>query len=117
MEIFALVVKWETIRTLVAIATHNGWHIKHLDGFLNECSNWKALSCLNKSKRYVTFNTLFTQSIQPWYIHINQYLHHTSLCKSDVNGSLYILAIASSIILLILYVDDLLIIGSNHALF
>jgi histone deacetylase 1/2 len=57
-----------------------------------------------------------TFGFQPWYIHINQYLHHTSLCKTDVNGNLYILAFASSIILLILYVDDLLIIGSNHAL-
>ncbi len=56
------------------------------------------------------------QSLQPWYIHIDQYFHHIGLCKSDCNGNLYILAIASSIILLIFYVEDLLIIGKNHAL-
>lgn len=130
IEIFALVVKWEAIRTLAAIATHNGWHIKHLDvqttfldGFLNEKVFMFQLEGLvvpeQEQKVCHLQHTLYglCQSIQPWYIHINQYLHDTSLCKSDVNGSLYILAIASSIILLILYVDDLLIIGSNHALF
>jgi hypothetical protein len=40
---FVPVVKWETIRTIVTIATHNGWRIEHFDvqitffnGFFNE---------------------------------------------------------------------------------
>lgn len=43
METFVPIVKWETIRMVAAIATHNVWRIKHFDvqifflnGFLNE---------------------------------------------------------------------------------
>jgi hypothetical protein len=129
METFALVVKWETICTLTSIATRDGWHVKHLDvqttflnGFLIKEVFMFQLEGLvvpeQEQKVYHLQHAFYElcQSLQPWYIHIDQYLHHTNLCKSDANGNLYILAIASSRILLIFYVDDLLIIGSNHAL-
>jgi hypothetical protein len=129
METFALVVKWETICTLTAIATHSGWCVEHLDvqttflnGFLIMEVFMFQLEGLvmpkQEQKVYHLQHALngLCQSLQPWYIHIDQYFHHIGLCKSDCNGNLYILAIASSIILLIFYVEDLLIIGKNHAL-
>jgi hypothetical protein len=45
IETFVLVIEWETICTIVTIATHNGWCIEQLDvqiTFLNDFLNEKG---------------------------------------------------------------------------
>jgi hypothetical protein len=56
------------------------------------------------------------QAPQVWYNHLSDYLLFIGFYASKINTSLFILFVASDIIYLLVYVDDILLTRSNSTL-
>lgn len=128
-ETFAPMVKWSTLRTIIALAASFGWPIVHLDviiAFLNgkldeviymhqpsgyEFSGAEHLFCHLRRSIYG-----LKQSPHTWYSEIDSFLQSTSWICSNADPNLYIFREGSSIILLLLYVDNLLITDNDTSL-
>lgn len=54
----------------------------------------------------------FCQALISWYTKIDKYLKHQSLKRNEVDYNLYYMKEGIKIVILLLYVDDLLMIGS-----
>ena len=129
LEIFAPVVRWETIPLLIAIAVHLNLPLHQLDvltaflnGLLKEdvymyqppgfarpgeehlvCKLHKALYGLKQSPR-------------AWYDRLHAALLAWGLIQSMADPNLYFAHIGSDTIALLVYVDDILLTGSNFQL-
>jgi hypothetical protein len=123
-EAFALVAKMDSIRLTISIAASKGWEVHQMDvknaflhgdlseeiykeqpqGFMQD----SYLVCGLKKSFYGLKKALTT-----WYAKIDSYLLSQNFvrCKSDPN--FYMLRTVDSLLLLILYVDDLLITGCS----
>ncbi|KAL3691463.1 hypothetical protein R1sor_005114 [Riccia sorocarpa] len=127
-ETFAPVVKWTTLRCLVAIAAQQKWDLHHLDvktAFLNghlkeqvfmtqpegfHAPGHEQLVChLHKSLYGLK------QSPRAWYERIDTFLQEQGLSRSLADYNLYFLHENGKRLFLILYVDDLLLTGDNTA--
>jgi hypothetical protein len=119
-ETFTLVAKMDSIRLALAIATTKGWEVHQMDvknaflhgdlseeiymeqpqGFMQDSS----LVCRLKKSLYG-----LKQAPRAWYAKMDSYLLSQNFvrCKSDPN--VYMLRTTDSLLLLVLYVDDLLI--------
>ena len=129
LETFAPVVRWETIRILIAIAVHLNWPIHQLDvlttflnGILKEdvymvqppgfmkpgiehrvCKLHRALYGLKQSPR-------------AWYARLHAALLSWNLIQSTSDPNLYFSHTSSGTTALLVYVDDILLTGSNQQL-
>jgi hypothetical protein len=123
-ETFSLVAKMDSICLELSILTTKGWEVHHMDvknaflhgdlskeiymekphGFMQDLS----LVCRLKKSLYG-----LEQAPRAWYAKMESYLlsHKFVHCKSDQN--VYMLRTDDSLLLLVLYVDDLLIIGCS----
>jgi hypothetical protein len=128
-ETFAPMVKWETIRLVVAIAAHRRWKIRHLDvqtAFLNSILRDKVyiqqpqgfeqpgaahLVCRLKQAFYG-----LRQSPRAWYSCINLALCQKGLTRSQADSNLYFYQRGPHLLILILYMDDLLVTSSDSDL-
>ena len=114
----------DSIRLALAIVASKQWEVQHMDvkcsflnGYMNEyiymhqpegfLSN-PSLVCRLKKSLYG-----LKQAPGAWYAKIDGFLLSLSFvrCKSDPN--VYLKMIHGSLIIIVLYVDDLLIIGSS----
>lgn len=126
IDTFAPVVRWETIRILVAIAIHLNWPIHQLDvltAFLNgilreEVYMRQPLGFIKPGTEHLVcklHKALYglRQSPRAWYarLHIALLAWHLTQSQSDPN--LYFTHIGSDTIALLVYVDDILITGSS----
>jgi hypothetical protein len=127
-ETFALVMKMYSIRLELSIVVAKGWEVYQMDvknaflhsdlseeiymeqphGFMQDSS----LVCRLKKSLYG-----LKQAPREWYAKMDSYIlsHNFVHCKSNLN--VYILRIVDSILLLVLYVDDLLITGCSTSTF
>jgi hypothetical protein len=123
-ETFSPVANMDSIRLALAIATAKGWEVRQMDvknvflhgdlseeiymeqpqGFIQNSS----LVCRLKKYLYG-----LKQAPRAWYAKMDSYFlsHDFVRCKYDSN--VYMLRTANSVMILVLYVDDLLIIGSS----
>jgi hypothetical protein len=123
-ETFSPVANMDSIRLVLAIATAKGWEVHQMDvkndflhndiseeiymeqphGFIHNSS----LVCRLKKSLYG-----LKQTPRAWYEKMDSYLlsHDFVRCKSDCN--VYMLRTTDSLMILVLYVDDLLITGSS----
>jgi hypothetical protein len=121
-ETFTPVEKMDSIRLALSIATTKGWEVHQMDvtnpflhddlfediymeqpqGFMQDSS----LVCRMKKSLYG-----LKQASREWYAKMDSYLlsHKFVHCKSNPN--VYMLRMTDSVLLLVLYVDDFLIIG------
>ena len=129
LETFAPVVRWETIRILVAIAVHLGWPIHQLDvltAFLNGIL--KEDVYMNQPPGFVKpgqehlvcklHRSLYglKQSPRAWYARLHAALLAWKLTQSASDPNLYFAHIGNDTIALLVYVDDILLTGSNSQL-
>jgi hypothetical protein len=123
-ETFAPVENMDSIHLVLAIATTKGWEVHQMDvkndflhgdiseeiymekpqGFIHNSS----LVCRLKKSLYG-----LKQEPRAWYEKMDSYLlsHDFVRCKSDCN--VYMLRTTDSLMILVLYVDDILITGSS----
>jgi transposase InsO family protein len=125
-ETFSPVVKWSTMRTVVSMAAMHGWPILHLDvkyAFLNGDLTERVyifqppgfiqpgaedhICLLNKALYGLR------QSPRQWNARLDAYLTALGLNQSHADPSLYTFIEGDLLLILIIYVDDLLIIGSH----
>lgn len=129
LETFAPVVRWETIRTLIAIAVHLNWPIHQLDvltAFLNGIlkedvymfqppgflkPGFEHLVCKLHKSLYG-----LKQSPRAWYARLHAALLAWNLLQSHSDPNLYYAHIGNDTIALLVYVDDILLTGSNPQL-
>jgi len=125
-EVFALVARIETVRLIIALAASNGWEIHHLDvktaflhgelredvyvsqpeGFTNKES---------KEKVYKLHKALYglRQAPRAWNTKLNEILKELKFKKCHKEPSLYRKQEGENILVVAVYVDDLLVTGSN----
>ena len=125
-ETFAPVARLDTIRLLLAIAAQKGWRIYQLDvksgffnGFLQEEIYFEHPEGFvvegQEDKVYLLKKALYglKQAPRAWYSRIDDHLSDLGFQKSLSESTLYIKHVNSYIIIISLYVDDLLVTGSN----
>ena len=124
-ETFALVAKMTTIRTVLSIAASKGWSLHQMDvknvflhGDLAEdiymtppqglFSSFVAVCKLKRSLYGLR------QAPRAWFENFQTTLLGFSFTQSRYDSSLFIQTTAASIVLLLIYVDDMVITGSDH---
>ena len=128
-ETFALVARLDTIRMLLALPTQKGWKIYRLDvksaflnGYLEEeifVEQPKEFAVKGKEdKVYQLKKALYglKQAPRAWYNRINAHLLGLGFKKSQSESTLYIRKINVGRLIISLYIDDLLVTGSNQYL-
>ena len=126
LDTFAPVVRWETIRTLIAIAVHLNWPIHQLDvltAFLNgilaeDVYMHQPLGFIRKGAEHLVcklHKALYglKQSPRAWYARLHSALLAWNLIQSHSDPNLYFAHIGNHTIALLVYVDDILITGSD----
>lgn len=125
-ETFAPVVKWSTLRSVIALSVTLGWDVQHMDivtAFLNgvlsetiymkqppgfEIRGSEHLVCHLRRSLYG-----LKQSPRTWYQEIDTYLRDSGWTRSMADPNLYFVRERGHLLILMLFVDDLLITGSD----
>jgi hypothetical protein len=125
-ETFAPVAKFNTIKTINALAGQQGWKIHHHDikiAFLN--SRVEELIYMQQLPGYIAhgqethvcqlLRSLYglKQSPRQCYSKFHRFLRKHSLAQSSQDGNLYYLREGGLTLILVLYVDDLFITGDH----
>jgi len=127
-ETFAPVARYTSIRSAISLATQMGSEIHLIDvktTFLNRVIEEEVYTEQRKGfkthekKTYVCRlkKALYglKQAPRAWYGWIDSYLQQLGFVKSDANPNLYYLLVENEPLILVLYVDDLLLIGSSSS--
>ncbi|KAL5763315.1 hypothetical protein ACOSP7_019579 [Xanthoceras sorbifolium] len=125
---YSPVVKSTTIRVVLSLAVSLDWCIEHLDvnnAFLNEDLHETVfiaqpegfIAPHQSSLVYKLHKSLYRlkQTPRAWYEKLKSALLKWGFVNSKADSSHFILHTSLDIILLFIYVDDILMIGSNRA--
>lgn len=125
-EIFALVSRYTTIRSIISLTTSQGWNLHQMDvntvflhGSLNEefyvekfvgfeVEDQETHVCRLKKSLYG-----LKQAPQDWYERIKSYLMKLVFTRSEANPNLYFKVENDRPLILVLYVDDLFLTGAD----
>jgi len=125
-EIFSLVARYTTICSIVAFVVGQGWTLhqsgiktKFLHGILHEevyvekphgleVEDQKTHVCKLKKAFYG-----LKKDPRAWYVHIDNYLTKLGFKRSNVHPNLYLKVVQGMSLILVLYVDDLFLTGSE----
>jgi len=125
-ETFALGARLDTIRMLLALAAQNGWIIHQMDvkstflnGYLEEKFFVEQPEGFvvqgEEEKVHLLKKALYglKQAPRAWYSRIDAYFLDLSFTKNLSEFILYLRKVNDELLVVSLYVDDLLVIGSN----
>ena len=125
-ETFAPVARYTSIRSVIAIAAEMGWKIHQMDvktaflhgmieeeiylehGLSFEVHERETHVCRLKKALYG-----LKQASRAWYSRIDSYLQQIGFKKTEADSNLYYIVIRGEMLILVLYVDDLFIIGAT----
>lgn len=125
-EVFAPVARIETIRLIISIAASKGWEVHHLDVktaslhgdlkedvYVTQPEGFVVSGC--ETKVYKLRKALYglRQAPRAWNEKLNKVLEDLGFTKCSKEPSLYRRRGKDSLLLVAVYVDDLLITGSN----
>jgi hypothetical protein len=126
-ETFSPVVRYASIRVVISIASSHGWRIHQMDvktTFLNaiieeevyiekpqgfEVHERESHVCRLKKALYG-----LKQAPKAWYSRIDGYLQSMGFTKSEADPNLYFILVGVNPLILVLYVDDLFLIGAKE---
>ena len=124
IDVFAPVADLVSLRTIIAIATIQNWDIDHLDvetAFLNGDMDtevyikpplgYKNQTLLLKKALYGT-----KQGARQWHIKFTTTILQVNFIQLKTDSSIFIKHYPNGILILLLYVDDILLTGSNSDL-
>ena len=125
-DTFAPVARMDTIRLLLAVAAHKNWKVFQMDvksAFLNDDLQEEIyveqpvgfVVQGEEDKVYMLKKALYglKQAPRAWYGRIDDYLTGFGFQKSLSESTLYVKKIDDDVLIVSLYVDDLLVTGSN----
>jgi len=125
-EIFSPVVKYTTIRVMLALVAHFNWELEQLDvktaflhGDLEEkiyMSQPRGFEDRDKPNHVCYLKkSLYglKQSPRQWYKRFDFYVHSIGFKRSEFDHCLYFQQHDNNCVFLLLYVDDMLLIGPN----
>lgn len=125
-ETFAPVARYTSIRTIISLVASMGWNLHQMDvntAFLNEAIEEEVY--IEQPQRFKVHSrdthvcrlkkALYglKQAPRAWYARMDNYLTRLGFSKSHANPNLYYKAVDNAPIILLLYVDDLFIIGEE----
>jgi hypothetical protein len=126
---FSPVIKQATVRLVFSIAVSCGWKIHQLDihnGFLSGVLDEEVymkqppgfVDSILPSHVCRLHKSLYglKQALRAWYTRLNDFLLYVGFCASKVDTSLFIFSNGVDICYLLVYVDDILLTGSNSFL-
>jgi hypothetical protein len=126
-EVFAPVARLDTVRLLVALATHSGWEIHHMDvksAFLNgelqeEVFVQQPEGYVKKGSEHKVLKLKkalygLRQAPRAWNSKLDVTLRALDFLKSSSEPAIYIRKSGSSQLIVGLYVDDLVITGLDR---
>jgi len=127
-ETYSPVAKMTTIRVIIAMATTKGWYLHQMDvknAFLHgdlheEMYMEQPLGYVDQTHLNLVCrlkNVLYglKQAPRAWSDKIGQYLVISGFQTSNVDFSLYVKKTNHGIVIIVIYVDDLIIIGNSDA--
>ncbi|KAG7553438.1 GAG-pre-integrase domain [Arabidopsis thaliana x Arabidopsis arenosa] len=125
-EVFAPVARIETIRFILALAASNGWEVHHLDVktaflhgelkevvFVGQPEGFEIKG--SETKVYKLHKALYglKQAPRAWNNKLNSILKELKFVKCSKEPSLYRKQDKDHLLIVVVYVDDLLVTGSN----
>ena len=126
LDMFAPVARMNTIRFLFVVPAHRNWKVFQLDvksAFLNGILKEEIyveqptgfVIQGKEDKVYLLKKALcrLKQTPRAWYGRIDDYLTGSGFQKSLSEATLYVKRIKDDVLIISLYVDDLLVTGSN----
>ena len=127
-ETFAPTCRMTTIRSICALAAHNGWNVHQLDikiAFLNGdlheevyVSQPRGFIQKGQEKKVCRLKKALyglKQAPHAWYEKIHAYLTAHGFCNSPtIESTLYVKKIGDVFLVIVLYVDDMLLTGPNE---
>ena len=126
LETFALVARLDTIRLLLAVAAQKNWKVYQLDvksaflnGYLQEeiyIEQPRGFEVRGQEEKvYLLKKALngLKQAPRAWYSRIDDHLHKLGFVKSLSEATLYVKRADANLIIVFVYIDDLLVTGSN----
>ena len=129
-EVFAPVVRLETIRLIIALAAHNHWKIHQMDvksAFLNgileeevyveQPLGYEVKGEEDKVLRLKKALYGLKQAPRAWNSKIDKYFQEKKYMKCPYEHALYIKMQGESILIICLYVDDLVFTGNDPSMF
>lgn len=126
-ETFALVARYSSIRSILALLAQMGWKIHQMDvktAFLNGQIEEEVY--IEQLKGFETFDheshvcrlkrALYglKQAPRAWYTRIDNYFTRLGFTKSEVNANLYHIMVKGKELIIVLYVDDLILTGDDQ---
>jgi hypothetical protein len=127
-DTFSLVAKLTTVRLLLAVASTQKWHLHQLDvnnaflhGDLKEDVYMMIPDGVHTSRPNQVCKLLkslygLKQAPRAWYSRIDEYLQGLGFVKSPSEATLYVKEACGNLLTDSLYVDDMLVTGSNEIL-
>ncbi|CAM6106257.1 unnamed protein product [Calypogeia fissa] len=128
-ETFAPVIKWSTVRLVIALAAAYGWPIFHMDvvtAFLNgllqeEIYMYQPAPFIKAGQEHLVCRLLrsiygLKQSPRTWYAEIDNFLRSIGCTRSELDANLYYKVEDGLMVIILIFVDDLLITGSSAKL-
>ena len=125
-EVFAPVARIETLRVIIALAASNGWEIHHLDVktaflhgdiseevYVTQPDGFKVKGSEDKVYRLLKALYGLKQAPRAWNIKLKSILKELNFSKCSKEPSLFKKETRGSLLLVAVYVDDLLVTGSN----
>jgi hypothetical protein len=127
-ETFSPVAKMNSIRLVLSLVASHKWEVHQMDvkfvflhGYLQEenymeqppgyVHNDSSLVCLLKKSLHG-----LKQAPRAWYAKMNNFLIDTGFSKCHSDPNVYTKKVGSHLIILVLYVDDLILVGSDSKL-
>lgn len=118
-ETFSPVSKLSTIRVLFALASIHGWH---LHGDLNEDVYMRVPQGVSPPKSGQVCKLLkslygLKQARRQWFENLTQFLYAQGFVQATSNHTLFTKSTASSFTALLVYVDDIILVGTSLIVF
>lgn len=125
-EVFAPVTRIETIRLLLALAAKENWEVHHLDvktAFLNGEINEEVFvkqpeGYVKRGREHLVYKLLkalygLRQAPRAWYSKLNKCLEGLGFVRCAYEQTVYTRHVGKEVLIVGVYVDDLLVTGSN----